>query len=240
MTKEELDAILNKMLREITIINTNWVMWNGLRDALQEGSEYNKLLEYSPCFWTITLNNLLSKALLGTAKLYDENKKCMGLQKIINICEQNQKLFSKNRTTTYTDGYTGEKNSFTVSKDISESIRISKQKYQDIHNFRTQLITLRDKYLAHADKDIFLDIEAFYNEVALKKDALEKLIETAENILNSFLADLSDTRVYTEFENSDDYKNLLRYAKEGKEAVLQRIRSKTNNNADFFRILGQQ
>ena len=116
-----------------------------------------------------------------------------------------------------------------MPKDIGDDIQIAKQKYQEIYDCRTQLITLRDKYLAHADKDIFLDIEAFYHEVALKKEALEKLIETAESILNSFLADLSDTRVYTEFENLDDYKNLLRYAKEGKEAYLQRIRSKTNN-----------
>ena len=229
MTKEDLDAILNKLLREVTIINTNWTMWNGLREEMQNGAKYEILLDFSTCCWTITLNNLLSRALLGTAKLYDENKKCIGLQKIINICEQNQGLFPKSRTTTYTDGYTFKKTSFTMPKDIGDDIRIAKQKYQEIYDCRTQLITLRDKYLAHADKDIFLDIEAFYHEVALKKEALEKLIETAESILNSFLADLSDTRVYTEFENSDDYKNLLRYAKEGKEAYLQRIRSKTNN-----------
>lgn len=229
MTIEKLEAILNKMILEITAINTNWVMWNGLREEMQNGAKYEILLDFSPCFWTITLNNLLSRTLLGTAKLYDENKKCIGLQKIINICEQNQELFPKNRTATYTDGYTGEKTSFTISKDVSESIRIAKQKYQDVHDLRIQLMSLRDKYLAHADKDIFLDVEIFYHEVALKKEAFEKLIETAANILNSFLASLSDTQVHTEFENSDDYKNLLRYAKEGKEAVLKRIRSKTNN-----------
>lgn len=229
MTVEKLEAILNKMLHEITVINTNWIMWNGLREEMQNGAKYEILLDFSPCFWTITLNNLLSRALLGTAKLYDENKKCMGLQKIINICEQNQELFSKSRTATYTDGYTGEKTSFTVSKDVSESIRIARQKYQDIHDSRTQLMSLRDKYLAHADKDIFLDVETFYHEVALKKEAFEELIETAANILNSFLANLSDTRVYIEFENSEDYQKLLRYAKEGKEAYLQRIRAKTNH-----------
>ena len=228
MTKEELDAILNKMLREITIINTNWVMWNGLRDELQEGSEYNKLLEYSPCFWTITLNNLLSKALLGTAKLYDENKDSLGLKRLINKCEQNQGLFSKSCTIKSTYAYTGSSDTFTNSKNISDDIVMLREKYESVQKYRDQLMTLRDKHLAHMDKKYFLIDSDLYCKVALKKDAFEALIKTAGEIANCLLSNLSDTTVYIEYHNSDDYEILLHYIKEGKEAYLQKIRSKTN------------
>ena len=229
MTTEKLEAILNKTLGEITIIKSNWFIWKGLREEMREGAKYEKLLEYSPCFWTITLDNLLSKTLLGTAKLYDEDKECMGLQKIINTCEQNQKLFPKNRTVKCKDGYTGEELSYIEQIDISECVRNARQKYQTVQNFRMQLIVLRDKHLAHTDKKIAVDAEELYHEVSLKGESLEKLIETAANITNSFLANLSGTVVHTEFHNADDYKTLLRYAKEGKEAYLQRIKSKMNN-----------
>ena len=226
MTTEKLEAILNKILGEITIIKANWFIWKGLREEMHEGAAYATLLEFSPCFWTITLDNLLSKALLGTAKLYDEDKNCFGLLKIINICEQNQKLFPKSRSVTVTDSYTGEKLSYSKLKDINADIRSARKKYQSVEEFRIQLITLRDKHLAHSDKRIFLEAEEFYNEVSLKREAFEKLIETAVDITNSFLSNLSDTVVYTKFQNVDDYEKLLRYAKEGRESVLQRIRSK--------------
>ena len=230
MTVEELAATFEKTLSEIAIIKTNWLIWKGLRKNLHKGAEYEKLLEYSPCFWTITLDNLLSKVLMGTAKLYDENKDCMGLQKIINICEQHQKLFPKSRTITVTDSYTGEKVSYIVEKDIIADIKSARQKYQSIKDIRIQLIKLRDKHLAHTDKSVFLETEEFYREISLKGEALEKLMEIVADIVNTFLSNLSDTLFYTEFENADDYKDLLHYAKEGQEAYSQKIRAKTNHN----------
>lgn len=230
MTKEELDAILNKMLREITIINTNWVMWKGLRDALQEGSEYNKLLEYSPCFWTITLNNLLSKALLGTAKLYDEHKDSLGLKRLIDRCEQNQGLFPKSHTIKSIDAYTGEPDPLTISKNISADILMLKEKYASVQHYSEQLMTLRDKHMAHMDKKYFLIDSELYHKVALKKDSLEALIKTAGDIANCLLSNLSHTVVPIEYNNSDDYEILLRYVKEGKEAYLQKIKAKFNHN----------
>lgn len=230
MTVEKLAATFEKTLSEISIIKTNWLMWKGLRKNLQKGAEYEKLLEFSPCFWTITLNNLLSKVLLETAKLYDENKDCMGLKKIINICEQHQKLFPESRTIMFTDGYTGEKDSYIEEKDIVADIKSARQKYQSIKDIRVQLITLRDKHLAHTDKSVFLETEEFFREVSLKGEALEKLMGIAADIVNTFLMNLSDTKFYTELENADDYIKLLHYAKEGKEAYSQKIRAKINHN----------
>ena len=40
MTAKKLDSILNEMLREITIIKTNWTMWKGLKNELHKGAEY--------------------------------------------------------------------------------------------------------------------------------------------------------------------------------------------------------
>ena len=229
MTTEKLEAILNKLLGEITIIKANWFIWKGLKEEMKEGTEYENLLTISPCFWSITFDNLLSKALLGTAKLYDEDKECIGLQKIINICEQNQKLFPKTHNVKLSDGYTGEQLTYVAQNDISESVKIAQQKYQSVQEFRTQLIQLRDKHLAHTDKKVVLLEKDFYNEVSLKREAFEKLIETAADITNLFLSILSGTTVHTEFHNVDDYKKILRYTKEGKEAYLKRIRSKTDN-----------
>ena len=172
MTKEELDATLNKLLYDIATIKTNWIIWKGLRDNLQEGAEYTRILEYSPCFWTVTLNNLLSNTLLGLARLYDEHKDCVGIKKLINICEQNQTLFPQERKEVYTDPDTGEQTLHKEHVNIRESIKMAKIKYQSINKFRDQLITLSDKHLAHTDKQNFLDVKSLYNEISLKKKLL--------------------------------------------------------------------
>ena len=117
-----------------------------------------------------------------------------------------------------------------MQKSISADISSARQKYQAVQEFRTQLMILRDKYLAHSDKDIFMDVESFSQEVSLKREALEKLIQTAADILNTLLSDLSDTVVHIKYHNADDYRKLLHYVQEGKEYYLQRVIS--NNNHD--------
>ena len=229
MTAEKLDAILNKMLHDIIVIKTNLTMWKGLKNKLHKGAEYEVILGYSPCFWIVTLNNLLDKALLGTAKLYDEHNDCFGVKKLINVCEQNQKLFPKSYELKCENGYTGEEYSHTIQRNISTDIKTARQKYQSLQDERTQLITLRDKHLAHLDKNFFLDASELYNEVSLKGETLENLIDTAADIANSFLSALSNVTVRVEYQNADDYKSLLRYAKEGKEAYLQKIKSRLNH-----------
>lgn len=225
MIAKELEEVLSKLLHEIVTIKTNWSIWNGLIENFKEGSEYMVLLGYSPCFWSVTLNNLLSKTLLGTAKIYDEHRQCMGVLKIINICEQNKKIFPKEHINTYTNSQTKEQIIDTIPVNIGDALQTAKQNYKNLQMAKEQLIKLRNKHLAHTDKNIFMDPSAFYQEVSLKKESLEALINTAADIVNSFLTILSNKAIHTEYENSDDYKNVLFYVKEGKDAYLQKIKS---------------
>lgn len=215
MTVKELDSIINKILFDISTINTSWVIWNGLSDELKQGGKYMEILEYSPCFWGMTLDNFLYKSFIGLAKLYDEHKDCVGLKKLINICEQNQILFPQENVSIYGETDTREDIVHREYVDITQTIQVAKLKYQSVQDFREKLILLRDKYLAHSDKQIFLDIKSLYNEIAVKKENIDALIQTAGDIANAFLSNLSNTAVNISFDNAEDYKNLLRCVKDG-------------------------
>ena len=228
MTREELEKILNRRLLQIANINTNWTIWNGLRNSFQKGAEYEQLPEYSPRFWTVTMNNLLSKALLEMAKLCDEHRECMGLLKIINICEQNQGLFPDEHVLTFTNVETGEEISRTRRVNVVETIKQAKEKYQSVCGIREKLSVLRDKTLAHTDKDVFLDTQALYQKVSLQEGEFEELISVATDILKSFLSDLAHTVVSINCVDEDDYDILLYYVKKGKAAYLKEIRAKTS------------
>jgi hypothetical protein len=226
MTKEKLIKILNDRLMFLARAQANWTIWNGLTEAFQPDSEYQKLLEISPGFWTITYNNLLSETLLKTAKVYDEHKGCMGLLKIINICEQNQDFFPTKHEYYLTDSETSKQVSHKRTVDLIATLQEAKTKYESVQLIRTGLITLRDKHLAHADKQYLLDVHTLYQNTSLKKDDIQKLITVAADILNSFLSALDQTVVSMHHTNADDYEKILKYAALGKETRMKELRER--------------
>ena len=223
MTKENLQQKLEVQLTKVTHIKSCFEIWKGLHNKFQLGAEYNTVFQKSPYFWNLTLQVFQERFLLEVAKLYDENKDCLGIKKMINICEQNQKLFPKEHRRKLYNHFEEKEIENIVSVDIVSVIQSAKNRYNTAQDTRRRLITLRDKYLAHADKKYVEDPNNLYQEIALNIDAFKKLLNVADEILNILLIALTDRCHSLDHLNRDDYNYLLAAAHNGIEKTNKEV-----------------
>lgn len=218
MDKETLEKLLKEQLNHLVEIRSYSKIWLDLHNAFQADAKYNSVYRIAPYFWQITLENYQHRFLLEVAKLYEESNECLSIQKMINICEQNQKLFPKEHRRELYCHSTDEIVVKIVPVDITKTIAEAKEKYATVAETRDKLFALRDKDLAHFDKKKGLDLKQFYQDTALNRDKFEEMICVAENILNSFLTVLTDTAVCTKHVDIEDFERLLKVARKGIES----------------------
>lgn len=108
-------------------------------DALNTTLEYGFVLEFaanyqlfmnkSPQFWTEVMKSLRFTVVMKTAKLFDESKDAIGLQKIFNILEQSP-----------------------YDRKLKNALVECRNQYSGYRVYIEELRTLRDKFYAHNDK----------------------------------------------------------------------------------------
>ena len=215
MKKEDLEQKLQIQLSRVTHIKSCLEIWKGLHAEFSSEAENNAVFQESPYFWNMVLKTFQENFLLGVAKLYDENSDSLGLRKTINICEQNQSLFPTEHQRKLYDHFGKKEIVNVVPVDIVATIKSANDCYNSVQEFRSKLITIRDKYLAHSDKKYAENPALLYEEFSLKWEDFEKLIFVAQKILNGFLTALIDMCVSTTHWDRDDFKHLLFAANAG-------------------------
>ena len=232
MTKDRLENLIKTQLYNISDIITYLTIWEELHIAFQTGEKYREVYQWSPFFWQTLLHNYQQRFLIETAKLYDKSTDSMGIQKMINICEQNQKLFPKEHTRKLFEIRDDREIIQTVSVNISGILQSAKSKYLEMSESGQKLRQLRDKHLAHADHKYYTDITSLYEEVGLGREEFRNMIDTAGEIMNSFLTALTDTRIALKHLDVDDYKHLLGFAYEGITAYEQETNGRKSQSID--------
>lgn len=115
------------------------VIQNDVVDTLNTVLEYGFVLEFdinqhsfvnkSPYFWAEVMKSLRFTLVMKTAKLFDESKDAIGLQKIFNILEQSP-----------------------YREDLRKELADCRNQYSGYHDYIEEIRTLRDKLYAHNDK----------------------------------------------------------------------------------------
>jgi len=115
------------------------IVQNDVVDALNTTLEYGFVLEFtakqqalmnkSPHFWAEVLKSLRFALIMKIARLFDESRGAIGLQKIFNILEQSP-----------------------YSEDLRKELEICRDQYNGYHDYIDEIRTLRDKTYAHNDK----------------------------------------------------------------------------------------
>ena len=115
------------------------VIQNDVVDALNTTLEYGFVLEFdtnqqsivnkSPHFWAEVMKSLRFTLVMKAAKLFDESKDAIGLQKIFNILEQSP-----------------------YKEVLRKELVNCRNQYAGYHDYIEEIRTLRDKLYAHNDK----------------------------------------------------------------------------------------
>ena len=119
------------------------IVQNDVVDALNTTLEYGFVLEFvanqqafcnkSPHFWSEVMKSLRFTLIMKAARLFDESKDAISLQKIFNILEQSP-----------------------YRENLRKDLENCRNQYNGYHDYIEEIRTLRDKLYAHNDKKEYL------------------------------------------------------------------------------------
>ncbi len=175
-TKESLDLKYDILLDRLITVKAKFTLHETLVNYLSVSSKYNDVYEMSPAFWTITINALESDVLFGLAKMCDGSKGAVSIRKIIDIVNNNRKIYygSKEKAMNFYE------NEILISDIISRAASV----YDSCQSTRTKLKALRDKHFAHTDKEYIGKTTELYELNHLTFDEIADLIESLYAILD--------------------------------------------------------
>lgn len=115
------------------------IVQNDVVDALNTTLEYGFVLEFatnqqtftnkSPHFWAEVMKSLRFTLIMKTARLFDESKDAIGIQKVFNILEQSP-----------------------YRENLRKDLDVCRNQYNGYHDYIDEIRMLRDKLYAHNDK----------------------------------------------------------------------------------------
>jgi len=164
-----------------------YTIWKGL---YKSRDEYLDELNSSYVFFINTQYAHLNTASMSTAKIFD-TRNDIHLVKLINSAEQNKAIFKR------------------IIED--DQIVLHKKFITDNDEIIKNLLTIRDKYLAHIDKlQLNQSIDDILNEYPITPLQLESLILYADEVLIYYSNKFYDQDIGTIIrENEDDYLKVL-------------------------------
>ena len=214
MDKETIIKIVDKILVEIAFLNSSVTIYKIIYDySINE--KYKKIYEeISPLFFSFTSDIYRYRILMGIGRLYDRNNDTYSLYEIINICEQNKKIFPTERKREFINAV-NEKDEIIYKYDIESVLNEAKSKMNYCSKQIENLRILRNKSYAHNDKKYFNNQIELIEKYTFDWEDGDKLLKTAGEICNDILLILKNETVHTEYLYSDDLEKLLRKARVG-------------------------
>ena len=179
---------------------------------IKENSEiYPKETQQIAFFLKPILISLLNSTLLDTSKILDcRNQK--NVNKLIERCISNAKLFCN------------DPNSI---KEKNEKLKLFKDIKEELENNNAvieKLNTYRDVYLAHTDKDYFMDSKKLFEEYKTTYEDIERVLKLIVDSLNKLLYSLCETTYAFNDDYKREYKYILECIKEHRENQLNKYR----------------
>lgn len=183
MDKETVCKNANAIMDRLTYANSSINVFKSILNVYETVDQ--ELLLPDLNFWIVVADNCCFRALAELAKTYDENKRVVGLCKLMNQAEQ-----TKN----------------TAIKPILQSAR---ENYDKLTPQREKLKALRDKGLAHSDKKYVTNLQSLVSAYGLSLDEQAVLISTAVDICNNILTEFTGAGRFVEVILRDDASGVI-------------------------------
>lgn len=169
---------------------------------IKENSEIHpKETQQIAFFLQPILVSLLNSTLLDMSKILDcRNRK--NVNKLIERCIANVKLFCK------------DPNSIKEKNEKSELFKEIKEKLKNNKDVIEKLKKYRDVYLAHTDKDYFMNPKKLFEEYKTTYEDIERVLKLIVDLLNKILYSLCGTTYVFNEDYKREYKYILECIKE--------------------------
>jgi hypothetical protein len=180
------------------------------RDLLESIPAHERVLEQSRAFWTLTFVAHRDAAVLRLCRVYDQEKRAVGLQVLLKAIQDNSSLFDEEHFRERLNG----------NPHLDELARRSRLPdpvvlANDVHltaddnDLVKRLVILRNNIFAHTSPTYSQDPRKFERDFALEAEEIWDLVKRALDIVNRY-ADLFYAQTYaTQIIGHDDYKSVL-------------------------------
>lgn len=163
-------------------------------------------MNQAPHFFNLTIKSHSDDAFLTLSRILDKHEKALSIRKFLNFTEQNIDIF----TTQAFEQRERHKPNFLEywienHKPVTpENIKEDRQKLKSLEHTIDDLITWRDKVLAHTDRKFLLKGIIIPKEHLPQPQRLQEIIEALDNILNRYSLAYDSSTYLVGFPSEDD------------------------------------
>jgi hypothetical protein len=148
---------------EISILKTKWEIFLEIKYGGKNIDEWRSAYEVAPYFFQYTRSSLFDNVILAITRLYEPGSDNYNITKLLNKLEFDFK------------------EPVELTTLIKKHVETRNQIIQRLPKYKT----LRDKYIAHLDKEAINDKSAILNEFKTTIDEIEMIIENSFEIVDS-------------------------------------------------------
>lgn len=190
--KEEVKKQSEFILEKICLINSYLDVLEILNKNVEEK---NEVLFKFPAFFNISSQAIYTSIIIEVGKLLDNREDSVSINSLIILFKNNKELLFNNK--------------FICS--VEENIEDLQKSAELIKNIKNQ----RHKIFAHHDKRVVYGIKKFQAKNPIEFEDIRNILSTIGGISNTLLSNVGGVQCFFSYENSDDIKKLLYFAKIG-------------------------
>ncbi len=200
-TRDELAAVLDRLMQEVVIGKAHLKIWEGLAKAL---SETPQLADVARTFFGLTLQAHIEQAFLHAARLYDSKRGAVTARSLLTLAERKAGKFQNARP-----------------GKVREIISRARQQLGAVEPLLDAVQTRRNKMLAHLDPQTIFDPSkvAKSSQTTIKK--MEKMFDAAGNVVNEISGSYRGSTSVLDLFDTSDFENMLTVIKRGKRAQFE-------------------
>lgn len=193
---EKFENDMNGLIEDLHEINSFFIIYNYLYSQTTNEEDI-KVMNKAPAFFGITMKSLQQSGFMGLSRIFESGRRSdKNIFKFLGFLEANHKYIFKENTVV---------NHLTIQED--------KKKLDEVKDIIDNLITWRDKIIAHNDKIYFKKEGLLSEQYPIEHNNIKMLIDLGAEILNKYQSAYNDKHTVMEVLNVYDVKKVIQALK---------------------------
>lgn len=224
---EEFHKLLKALASELVEANIHYKLHRDLVDSIEE---YNKEINQSSAFWSLTIRSHLDVSMYRLCKIYDQHSRSLNLKNLLDTIKKNIGIFDipdfkkRMKDNPFVDS---------LSKDSRKPDKKQLEEDIDFVTAKTNPLVAnlingwRNNLLAHIGSRPIVQSKNIAADYPMTSDEIKELLTSGMSILNRYSHLFSASTYSTQMIGHDDYNFVLKSIKHNLETINERHENET-------------
>lgn len=208
----QFDGLLNALSSEVVHAAVCFKLYSDLSDAIRE---YQRVMNQSSAFWSLTLQATLDAALLRLCRAYDQHRHSLSLQNLLDTIKANLYIFgTDNFRQRLWDNPFVESLAQSARKPSTDMLGQDMELVNRSDPLVNKLVVWRDNIIAHTRASNVVNEKDIAKNYPLTKEEISQLVNRATSIVNRYSRLFRASTYSPQILGHDDYLYVLNSIKE--------------------------